>query len=228
MPILGDLRYGLAILENGPQPVIIYRSCPQRLKLFTHSIAGTCERENIGALCWHFLSIKLLIGLVYNRFGNSYATGGKKHDFSTYFCIRQHDVLVVRDKGVGLGNELVANNTVTLFLHTGYRFPWTIPRLWRYASPCAICMICQILMSLHYQLSNVAYQLQLPSITNSPLVDELHNIAIFVVWCHNCSVGFHVDDGCWRDAQVLRHFAPPQDVGRSFDFNTFGGITWDH
>ena len=188
---------------------------PQHLKLFTHSIAGTRERENISALRWHFLSIKLLMRLVYERLGNGDATRGQKHqfdNFSIYSCIHQHDVLVVCHKDVGLGIELVANNTLTLLLHTGYRFPWTIPRLWRYASPCAICMICQLLMSLHYQLLNVAYQLQFPSITDRPLVDELQNVAIFVVWRYQCSVGFHVDDGFWRDVQVLRHFTPPQVV----------------
>ena len=153
--------------------------------------------------------------LVYDRLGNAYPARGRKHqfhNFSIYFCIRQHDVLVGRHKDVGLGIELVANNTLTLLIHTGYRFPWTIPRLWRYASPCAICMICQLLMSLYYHLSNAAYQLQLPSITNRPLVDELQNVAIFVVWCYECPVGSHVDDGFWRDVQVLRHFAPPQVV----------------
>ena len=68
--------------------------------------------------------------------------------------------------------------------------------------------ICQFLMSLYYQPLNVAYQFQLPSITNRPLVDELQNVAIFVVWRYECSVDFHVDDGFWRDVQVLRHFAP--------------------
>ena len=67
-------------------------------------------------------------------------------------------------------------------------------------------------MSLYYQLSNIAYQLQLPSITNRALVDEFQNVAIFVVWCYECPVGSHVDDGFWRDVQVLRHFAPPQIV----------------
>ena len=68
--------------------------------------------------------------------------------------------------------------------------------------------ICQSPMSLYYQLLNVAYQFQLPSITNRPLVDELQNIAFFVIWRYECSVGFHVDDGFWRDVQVLRHFTP--------------------
>ena len=85
-------------------------------------------------------------------------------------------------------------------------------REWRYASPCAVCMIYQLLMSSPYQLSNVAYQLQLPSITNHPLIDEFQNVAIFVVWRYECSVAFHVDDGFWRDVQVPRHFAPPQVV----------------
>ena len=73
-------------------------------------------------------------------------------------------------------------------------------------------MICQLLMSSYCQLSNIAYQLQLPSVINHPLVDELQNIAISVVWRYDCSVGFHVDDGFWRDVQVFRHFAPPQVV----------------
>jgi hypothetical protein len=67
-------------------------------------------------------------------------------------------------------------------------------------------------MSSYYQLSNVAYQLQLPCITDRPLVDELQNIAVFVVWRHKCAVCFHVDDGFWRDVLVLRHFAPSQVV----------------
>ena len=73
-------------------------------------------------------------------------------------------------------------------------------------------MICQLLLSSSYQQSNVAYQLQLPSITNHPLIDEFQNIAILVVWRYECSVGFHVDDGFCRDVQVLRHFALPQVV----------------
>ena len=67
-------------------------------------------------------------------------------------------------------------------------------------------------MSSYHQLSNVANQLQLPSITDHLLVDELQNVTIFVVWRYECSVGFHVDYGFWRDVQVLRHFAPPQVV----------------
>jgi hypothetical protein len=102
-------------------------------------------------------------------------------------------------QGCWPGSRVSCNYIVTLLLHTGYRFPWTIPTLWRYASPRAICMICQFLMSWHYRLLDVAYQLQLPSITDRPLVDELQNIAVFIVWRYNCSVTFHVDDGFWRD-----------------------------
>ena len=59
--------------------------------------------------------------LVYDRLRNGDATRGQKHqfhNFGIYSCIRQHNVLVVRHKDVGLGVELVANNAATL-LHTG-------------------------------------------------------------------------------------------------------------
>ena len=87
-----------------------------------------------------------------------------------------------------------------------------MPREWRYASASAVCMICQLLMSSSYQLSNVAYQLQPPSITDRLLIDEFQNVAIFVVCRYECWVGFHVNDGFWRDVQVLRYFALPQVV----------------
>ena len=58
----------------------------------------------------------------------------------------------------------------------------------------------------------IAHQLQPPSITNRPLVDEIQHVTIFVVRRYDRSVGFHVDDGFWGDVQVLRHFAPPQVV----------------
>ena len=70
----------------------------------------------------------------------------------------------------------------------------------------------QITTSSCYQMMEIAHQLQLPSITNRPFVDEIQNVAIFVVWRYDCSVGFHVDDGFWRDVPVLRHFASPQVV----------------
>ena len=110
------------------------------------------------------------------------------------------------------GSRVSCKNVLTLLLHTGYKFPWTIPRRWRYVSPCAICMIFQLLMSPYYQLSNVAYQLQPPSITDRLLIDEFQNVAIFVVCRYECWVDFHVNDGFWRDVQVLRHFALPQVV----------------
>ena len=70
----------------------------------------------------------------------------------------------------------------------------------------------QITMSSCYQMMEIAHQLQLPSITNRPLVDEIQHVTIFVVRRYDRSVGFHVDDGFWGDVQVLRHFAPPQVV----------------
>ena len=70
----------------------------------------------------------------------------------------------------------------------------------------------QITMSSCYQMMEIAHQLQLPSITNRPLVDEIQNVAIFVIWRYYCTVGFHVDDGFWRDVPMHRHIAPPQVV----------------
>ena len=70
----------------------------------------------------------------------------------------------------------------------------------------------QFLMSSCYQMMEIAHQLQLPSITDRPAVDELQNVAISVVRRCECLVGSHVNDGFWRDVEVLRHFAPPQVV----------------
>ena len=67
-------------------------------------------------------------------------------------------------------------------------------------------------MSSCYQMMEIAHQLQLPSTTNRLLVDEFQNVAIFVIWRYECSIGFHVDDGFWRDVLVVRHLAPPQVV----------------
>lgn len=68
----------------------------------------------------------------------------------------------------------------------------------------------QFPMSSCYQAMEIAHQLQFPVISNHPLVDELHDVAISVVRRYECSVGFHVDDGFWGEVPVLRHFAPPQ------------------
>jgi len=70
----------------------------------------------------------------------------------------------------------------------------------------------QFPMSSCYPTMDNTHQLQLPSITNRSLVDEFQNVAISVVRRYECPVGSHVDDGFWRDVQVLRHFAPPQVV----------------
>ena len=52
--------------------------------------------------------------LVYKRLGNGDTTGGQKHqfhNFGIYSRIRQHNVLVVRHKNVGLRVELVATTS---------------------------------------------------------------------------------------------------------------------
>ena len=55
----------------------------------------------------------------------------------------------------------------------------------------------QFPMSSYYQIMKIAHQLQLPSITKRPLVDELQNVAISIVRRCDCQVGSHVDDGFW-------------------------------
>ena len=81
--------------------------------------------------------------------------------------------------------------------------------------------VCKPLRDLHdlpasneliQQLSNIAYQLQLPSITDRPLIDELQNVAISVVRRCECPVGSHVDDSFWCNVKVLRHLASCQIV----------------
>ena len=55
----------------------------------------------------------------------------------------------------------------------------------------------QFPMSSCYQMMEIAHQLQFPSITKCPLVDELHNVAISVVLRYERPVDSHVDDGFW-------------------------------
>ena len=156
-----------------------------------------------------------MMRLVYDRLGNGDATRGRKHqfhNFDIYSCIRQHDFLVLRYKNVGLGVELVATTSrLSSYIpdtdfHGRFRGCGGMQALAQFAGAK------QFPMSSCYQIMEVAHQLQLPSIANWSLVDEFQNVAISVVRRYECPVGSHVDDGFWRDVQVLRHFAPPQVV----------------